>query len=73
MDPLVAEAVLEFGDDLRSARAAADEWADTRGLVHDGSKRRPRKPPERQQARTEANSRGRASAAAVVFIVIACD
>jgi hypothetical protein len=44
MDPLVAEAVLEFGDTLRSARAAADEWADTRGLVHDGSKRRPRKP-----------------------------
>ena len=34
MDPLVAEAVLEFGDDLRSARAAADEWAETKGLVH---------------------------------------
>ena len=35
MDPLVAEAVLEFGDDLRSARAAADAWAETKGLVHD--------------------------------------
>jgi hypothetical protein len=34
MDPLVAEAVLEFGDDLRSARAAADEWAEANGLVH---------------------------------------
>jgi hypothetical protein len=34
MDPLVAEAVLEFGDDLRSARAAADEWAEAKGLVH---------------------------------------
>jgi hypothetical protein len=34
MDPLVAEAVLEFGDDLRSARAAADEWAESNGLVH---------------------------------------
>lgn len=35
MDPLVAEAVLEFGDDLRCARAAADAWAETKGLVHD--------------------------------------
>jgi hypothetical protein len=35
MDPLVAEAVLEFEDDLRSARTAADEWAETKGLVHD--------------------------------------
>jgi hypothetical protein len=32
MDPLVAEAVLEFGDDLRSARAAAEEWAESKGL-----------------------------------------
>jgi hypothetical protein len=32
-DPLVAEAVLEFGDDLRSARAAADEWAEIKGLA----------------------------------------
>ena len=32
MDPLVAEAVLEFADDLRSARTAADTWARTRGL-----------------------------------------
>jgi hypothetical protein len=34
MDPLVAEAVLEFGDDLRNARAAADEWAEANGLVN---------------------------------------
>jgi hypothetical protein len=27
MDPLVAEAVLEFGDDLRDAAEAATEWA----------------------------------------------
>jgi hypothetical protein len=27
MDLLVAEAVLEFGDDLRQASAAADQWA----------------------------------------------
>lgn len=33
MDPLVAEAVLEFGDDLRSARTAANAWARTRGLL----------------------------------------
>lgn len=32
MDPLVAEAVLEFADDLRSARTAADRWARTHGL-----------------------------------------
>jgi hypothetical protein len=32
MDPLVAEAILEFGDDLRSARAAAEEWAAGKGL-----------------------------------------
>jgi hypothetical protein len=36
MDPLVAEAVLEFGDDLRSARAAAEEWAETKRLAHHG-------------------------------------
>ncbi|HEY7769879.1 hypothetical protein [Longimicrobium sp.] len=36
MDPLVAEAVLEFGDDLRSARAAADEWAEAKGLAQHG-------------------------------------
>jgi hypothetical protein len=29
MDVLVAEAVLEFGDDLRAARAAATEWTVT--------------------------------------------
>jgi hypothetical protein len=27
MDPLVAEAVLEFGDDLRDAAEAATAWA----------------------------------------------
>ena len=34
MDPQVAEAVLEFADDLRTARAASGTWAETRGLVH---------------------------------------
>ena len=34
MDPQVAEAVLEFADDLRTARAASDAWAETKGLVH---------------------------------------
>jgi hypothetical protein len=31
MDPLVAEAVLEFGDDLRDAAEAATEWARPNG------------------------------------------
>ena len=35
MDPLVAEAVMEFADDLRTAFAASDAWARTKGLVHD--------------------------------------
>jgi hypothetical protein len=35
MDPQVAEAVLEFADDLRTARAASGAWAETKGLVHD--------------------------------------
>jgi hypothetical protein len=30
MDPLVAEAVLEFGDDRRAAAEAATEWAGSR-------------------------------------------
>jgi hypothetical protein len=30
MDPLVAEAVLEFADDLRTALAASDAWAKTK-------------------------------------------
>ena len=34
-DPLVAEAVLEFADDLRTAHAASGAWAETRGLLHD--------------------------------------
>jgi len=33
MDPLVAEAVLEFGADLRTA-LASDTWAETNGLVY---------------------------------------
>ena len=33
MDPQVAEAVLEFADDLRTARAASGAWAETKGLV----------------------------------------
>lgn len=35
MDPLVAEAVLEFGDDLRAALATTNEWAQHSGLVND--------------------------------------
>ena len=31
MDPQVAEAVLEFADDLRTARAASGAWARRRG------------------------------------------
>jgi hypothetical protein len=30
MEPLVAEAVLEFGEDLRDAAEAAAEWCETR-------------------------------------------
>jgi hypothetical protein len=41
MDPLVAEAVVEFGDDLRSARAAADEWAAGTGLASSWSPEAP--------------------------------
>jgi hypothetical protein len=33
MDPQVAEAVLEFADDLRTALAATHAWAETKGLV----------------------------------------
>jgi hypothetical protein len=33
MDPRVADAVLEFADDLRTARAASDAWAKARGLM----------------------------------------
>lgn len=32
MDPQVAEAVLEFADDLRTALAASNEWARVKGL-----------------------------------------
>lgn len=35
MEPLVAEAVLEFGDDLREAAASAAEWARTQGACRD--------------------------------------
>jgi hypothetical protein len=31
MEPLVAEAVLEFGEDLREAAASAAEWAQSKG------------------------------------------
>ncbi len=34
MDPQVAEAVLEFADDLRTARAASGAWAETNRLIH---------------------------------------
>ncbi|HEU4881463.1 MAG TPA: hypothetical protein VFT45_04435 [Longimicrobium sp.] len=35
MEPLVAEAVLEFGEDLREAAASAAEWAQTKGICRD--------------------------------------
>lgn len=34
MDRLVAEAVLEFGDDLRAASEAAAKWTDEDGASH---------------------------------------
>ncbi|HEY7767224.1 hypothetical protein [Longimicrobium sp.] len=34
MDLLVAEAILEFGDDLRSASEVTAEWMREQGLVH---------------------------------------
>lgn len=33
MEPSVAEALLQFGDDLREAAATAAEWARSRGLL----------------------------------------
>jgi hypothetical protein len=33
MDPLVAEAVLEFASDLRSATAASGDWARAKGFA----------------------------------------
>jgi hypothetical protein len=33
MDPLVAEAVLEFASDLRSATAASGDWARAKGFT----------------------------------------
>jgi hypothetical protein len=35
MEPLVAEAVLEFGEDLREAAASATEWARSKGVCCD--------------------------------------
>lgn len=35
MEPLVAEAVLEFGEDLREAVASAAEWAQSNGTCRD--------------------------------------
>jgi hypothetical protein len=35
MEPLVAEAVLEFGEDLREAAAAAAEWARAKAVCRD--------------------------------------
>ncbi|WP_331054276.1 hypothetical protein [Longimicrobium sp.] len=33
MDPRVAEAVLEFADDLRTARAGSEAWLHAKGLT----------------------------------------
>lgn len=35
MEPVVAEASLQFADDLRDARTAAAEWARVKGLSGD--------------------------------------
>lgn len=35
MEPLVAEAVLEFGEDLRQAATSAADWARSRGVCRD--------------------------------------
>jgi hypothetical protein len=40
MDLLVAQAILEFGDDLRTAAVAAEGWADARGLLADAGEAR---------------------------------
>lgn len=37
MEPLVAEAVLEFGDDLREAAASAAGWARAQGVCSDAA------------------------------------
>ncbi len=37
MEPLVTEAVLEFGDDLREAAASAVEWARAQGVCSDAA------------------------------------
>ncbi len=37
MEPLVAEAVLEFGEDLREAAASAAEWARAQGDRRDAA------------------------------------
>ena len=67
MDPQVAEAVLEFADDLRTARAASGAWAETKAWPSTGRRRKERMTPEREQGAEEANSRGPELAAAVVF------
>jgi hypothetical protein len=35
MEPVIAEALLQFGDDLRGARAAAARWARVKGISGD--------------------------------------
>jgi hypothetical protein len=37
MEPLVAEAVLEFGEDLRDAAASAAEWARSNVVCRDAA------------------------------------
>lgn len=37
MEPLVAEAVLEFGEDLREAAASAAEWGRSQGVCCDAA------------------------------------
>jgi hypothetical protein len=37
MEPVVAEAVLEFGEDLREAAASAAEWARAQGVCRDAA------------------------------------
>jgi hypothetical protein len=63
MDPQVAEAVLEFADDLRTASGA---WAESRGLVQRWNRRTARMLAEGDHGAIQSNSRGPELAAAVV-------
>jgi hypothetical protein len=58
MDPQVAEAVLEFADDLRAARGASGAWAKTKGLSSTGSRRTARMRPESEEGARKQTAAG---------------